>query len=71
MARLLFQLPKLAVLDEPFSAMSKAMGQMMLEALMKSGITVLITGQLDCPWKQHVERRLSLSMTGDGSWVQE
>ena len=70
-ARVLFQLPKLAVLDEPFSAMSKAMGQAMLEAIVKSGITVLMTGQVDCHWKQHMDSQLSLTMTGDGSWVLE
>lgn len=70
-ARLLYQLPQLAVLDEPFSAMSEALGGAMLEAIMKSGITILMTGQIDCHWKQHFEDRLSLSDVSDGSWTLE
>ena len=70
-ARVLHQAPKLAILDEPFSSMSEAMGKEMLQALITSGVTVLITAQLGCPAVGCIRRQVTLSGKGDGTHVLE
>lgn len=69
LARILHQQPQLAIMDEPFSAMDTALGKDLLDKVLGAGISVLMTGQPDCPMAMHADRTYALCNIGDGSWV--
>lgn len=68
-ARVLHQSPLLAVLDESVTAMSIKQGQHMLELLQLAGISICMTGQIDCCSTAFFRNILTISGDGRGSWT--
>lgn len=68
-ARVLFRKPRLAVLDEPVSAVSPSQGFHMLELLQKEGIAMICTAQLDSPHVSCFQSALTLLSDGKGSFT--
>lgn len=66
-ARVLYQRPLLAFLDEPFSAMSESLGLAMFKAITDVGTTIFMTGQDDSPYAKYVKHTLTLPSKVDGT----